>query len=337
MSRNRNIAALSATRFLPDESPLAMTLMLDRRTLLGGMTIGSAALATAPAAARRAGGSVTFLVLGDRGRDTPAQHDVATAMGRTAATVKADFVLAIGDNFYSDGVTSVDDPLWRTVFEGVYTHPALQRPWHALLGNHDYQGNPQAQIDYSARSPRWRMPARYYQVADGALAAASVDLFAIDTCPFVERYLDDPVKAANIAGQDTAVQLDWLDRALAASTARWKIVTGHHPIRSGGSGHGDQPELVARLQPILIRHGVQAYIAGHDHDLQHIRRDGLDMIQCGGGMEARPVAPVPGTLFCRAEPGFSVVTIDGDVLTLDHRDQQGKRLYHATIPARVMA
>lgn len=311
-----------------------MTVLLDRRTLLGGFAIGAASLTVAPTRARPAKGC-TFAVLGDWGRDTPEQHHVAAAMGRAAAAARSDFVLAIGDNFYSDGVASVDDPLWQSVFEGVYTHPSLQVPWYALLGNHDYRGNPQAQIDYAARSKRWRMPARYYQVADASLARADAELFAIDTSPFVERYrANDGMIGSNTRSQDTKQQLAWLDHALSQSRAKWKLVTGHHPIRSGGSGHGDQPEIIAQVLPILNRHGVQAYIAGHDHDLQHIRRDGIDMIQCGGGMEARPVQPVEGTRFCRAAAGFGMVQIAGDLLSFDLRDERGASLYNASIPVR---
>lgn len=314
-----------------------MTVLLDRRTLLGGFAIGAASLTVTPTRARTAKGC-TFAVLGDWGRDTPEQHHVAAAMGRTAAAAQGDFVLAIGDNFYSDGVASTDDPLWQSVFEGVYTHPALQVPWYALLGNHDYRGNPQAQIDYAARSKRWRMPARYYQVADASLARVDAELLAIDTSPFVERYrANDGVIGSNTRSQDTAKQLAWLDHALSQSRAKWKIVTGHHPIRSGGSGHGDQPEIIAQVLPILNRHGVQAYIAGHDHDLQHIRRDGIDMIQCGGGMEARPVSPVEGTRFCRAAAGFGMVQIAGDLLSFDLRDERGASLYNASIPVRARA
>jgi acid phosphatase len=101
-------------------------------------------------------------------------------------------VLALGDNFYQSGVASVDDPLWKSVYEDVYTHPALNVPWHVALGNHDYRGNPQAQVDYTARHTRWSMPARYYQVADKALKAADVDMFVIDTSPFVEGYRSKP-------------------------------------------------------------------------------------------------------------------------------------------------
>ena len=66
--------------------------------------------------------------------------------------------------------------------------------------------------------------------------------------------------------------LDELDKQLQESTAVWRIVIGHHPIRSCGH-HGNSDELLAWLDPILHRHGVHAYINGHDHDLQLISRE----------------------------------------------------------------
>lgn len=41
-----------------------------------------------------------------------------------------------------------------------------------------------------------------------------------------------------------------LSRALESSEATWKIVVGHHTIRSLGR-HGDTPELVQQVLPIL--------------------------------------------------------------------------------------
>ena len=41
------------------------------------------------------------------------------------------------------------------------------------VGNHDYRGVPQAQIDYAKASPRWRMLSRYFKVASADIGAAS--------------------------------------------------------------------------------------------------------------------------------------------------------------------
>lgn len=82
--------------------------------------------------------------------------------------------------------------------------------------------------------------------------------------------------------------------ALKESTATWKFVVGHHAIRSI-SIHGDTIELAEELLPILkvnrfLAHnlggcdfvkstqtysisqanGIDLYINGHDHCLEHI-------------------------------------------------------------------
>jgi hypothetical protein len=77
-------------------------------------------------------------------------------MGKAAHTVEADFIVSTGDNFYPSGVASVQDPLWKRSFEDVYTAFSLQEEWYPVLGNHDYDGDAQAQIEYSRISRRWR-------------------------------------------------------------------------------------------------------------------------------------------------------------------------------------
>lgn len=57
-------------------------------------------------------------------------------MGRAAARSNATFVLSTGDNFYKYGVADLADPQWLSSFEAVYTAPALQVSWYAVLGNH---------------------------------------------------------------------------------------------------------------------------------------------------------------------------------------------------------
>src|SRR5258705_799429 len=117
------------------------------------------------------------------------------------------------------------------------------------------------------------MPSRFYKVEGAAIGAPQVDLFLLDTSPLVHKYrekVEAPI-ARNVASQDVGAQLALLDRELAASRAPWKLVFGHHTIYSGGSEHGNTAELLEQIKPILERRGVQAYINGHEHDLQHIK------------------------------------------------------------------
>ena len=53
----------------------------------------------------------------------------------------------------------MNDPLWMTNYELIYSHPELMIDWFPLLGNHEYRGNTQAVLDYSNISRRWTMPA----------------------------------------------------------------------------------------------------------------------------------------------------------------------------------
>jgi diadenosine tetraphosphatase ApaH/serine/threonine PP2A family protein phosphatase len=48
---------------------------------------------------------------------------------------------------------------------------------------------------------------------------------------------------------------------------------GHHPIFSNGP-HGDHKVLIADWEPLLRKHKVDLYLAGHDHDLQHLEFEG---------------------------------------------------------------
>ena len=148
-------------------------LPLDRRTVLGGLT-ALPFLSGAPAGASPA--ACSFLVVGDWGKNgSQVQRQVAAAMGRAAAQVGSRVVVSAGDNFYPQGGASPADPHWRTSSEEVYTAAALQTPWYAALGNHDYRGAPQAQIEYSKRSNRWRMPSRYYKVSGASLGAPALE------------------------------------------------------------------------------------------------------------------------------------------------------------------
>ncbi|HEY2466163.1 MAG TPA: tartrate-resistant acid phosphatase type 5 family protein [Steroidobacteraceae bacterium] len=314
--------------------------LLSRRDILSALAAAAAVRAIPKAIGAPQDASLNFLVVGDWGRDgNDNQSEVASEMGNAAQSLAIGHVMSVGDNFYEDGVQSTSDPRWQSSFEAIYSAPSLQVPWYVALGNHDYRGVPQAQIEYAKSSKRWRMPSRYYKVSGDEIGAPHLDLFVIDTSPLVHKYREKvhSVIAENVATQDVPAQLRWLDRQLSHSKAPWKLVLGHHTIYSGGSGHGDTPETTQLIEPLLRKHGVQAYINGHDHDLQHIRRRGVDYLCCGAGSEVRPVQAVEGTLFCAARSGFAAFRSSFDSLSVEFRDFTGATLYRGDIPRGVGA
>jgi acid phosphatase len=278
-----------------------------------------------------AGKSLTFAVIGDWGRlGRPDQAQVSAQMAIACKNAAAKFVVSLGDNFYEVGVKSATDPQFAESFENVYTGDSLQVPWHVVLGNHDYCGNCEAQLDYAKTHPRWGMPARYYSQSHDIDAATKLDIFYIDTCPFIIEYQHHHLIGPNIATQNPAAQLAWLDQALGTSTAQWKFVMGHHPAYSSGLAHGNQPEIIEHILPLLQKHKVQAYFAGHDHDLEYLKVGDLNLIISGAGSENRPVKQPDTSPFSRAVSGFVMASVSAINLQLQFIDNSGNVLYTAT-------
>ncbi|MBV8682953.1 MAG: metallophosphoesterase [Caulobacteraceae bacterium] len=308
-----------------------------RRTALQSLGVALAAPAFA-AFAQSSGKALNFLAVGDWGREGAFhQAEVAARMGETAAAVNARFVISVGDNFYEDGVAGVDDPQWKTSFDDVYSAPSLQVPWHVILGNHDYHGNAQAQIDYTARSRRWRLPARWRSLSETAPDGARVEFFLIDTSPFISSYYADGAKKVKVAGQDTAAQLAWLDAALGRSSADWKIVVGHHPIwplrvDAAGEEGGAPKDMQAKVDPILRAHRVPLYLNGHDHDLQHVEKSGAHYVCTGAGSKTRKACEDDGGDFCSVESGFIACSVDRQSIRIVYRDYAGATLHVVEIP-----
>ncbi len=283
------------------------------------------------AADARSGG-LNFLVFGDWGRKGEQdQLDVAAQMAVAAQDLAAKFVISVGDNFYENGVSSVDDPQWQSSFEKVYAAPSLQVPWHVVLGNHDYHGSCDAQIAYSKTSPRWTMPARYFTRTEKIDADSTAEFFHLDTTPM--KVGDDlAISPLKLHAQDNEKQLAWFEAALAASKAQWKIVVGHHPVYSGGE-HGDTPYVVKHILPLLEKYQVQAYFNGHDHDLQHLQAGKVNLFCSGAGSKPRVTSNTPHTKFARGGcSGFTAVALHADTLDVRMIDDHGKLLYTTSVP-----
>ena len=163
-------------------------------------------------------------------------------------------------------------------------------PWHAVLGNHDHEGNIEAQIAYTEKSARWRMPARYFSRSEPLPDGGVADFFFIDTTPVYEAYARLPHDLRAARGVRRRAVRAGSKGSLPRAGADWKIVVGHHPVFSGGV-HGASWGLIRYLKPMLEQYGVRVYLNGHDHDLQHVAVDGVHYLTCGGGSEPRRRRP----------------------------------------------
>ncbi|GAC13401.1 purple acid phosphatase family protein [Aliiglaciecola lipolytica] len=277
--------------------------------------------------------SVSFLVLGDWGRNGHYQQvPVADMMDVVMQQLDAEFITTTGDNFYSNGVASVDDPYWQTSFEQIYHGPNLFEDWYPTLGNHDYRGNWQAQIDYSKRSRRWEMPSQYYAKTFSVGKNTEMLVLFIDTNPLNPEYKDVP-KYAQTQKQDGEKQLRWIEQQLSSSTAKWNLVIGHHPLYSSGKRYGKTHGIQGVLEPIFEKFKVDAYFAGHEHDLQHNRPEGksVEHFVSGAGSELRPVQQREFTKYAISEAGFVSVSVNDTKLLVQFISGSGKRIYQYSV------
>lgn len=300
-------------------------LPLAAACVLAVLALGVASLAQSGAV------SLTFLAVGDWGRGGEFhQRDVAAAMAAFAERTPVRFVVSTGDNFYEYGVKSVTDPLWKRSFEDVYSAKSLMIPWYVSLGNHDHRGNAGAEIEYGKTRARWRLPAFYYTVSEKIEDKPALQLFVLDTSPFLSAYRG-PLSITNVTVLDPKVQLAWLEKELAASTAPWKIVVGHHPVYSAGE-HGNTSELIRDIKPLLEKYHVRIYLNGHDHDLQHQLEGPVNYFTSGAGSKTNRGGLNSRTLFSRGQtPGFMAFSMTAEMMNVTVVDFGGRTLYTASI------
>jgi tartrate-resistant acid phosphatase type 5 len=305
------------------------------------------------------GGSFSFLVVGDWGRDGGyGQGAVASAMAKVAEDLRPNFVVSTGDNFYLGGLAGVNDEQFETSFTDVYSHASLQVPWLSVLGNHDYgdsggcglpveeddvsclseykqrSRSPLHQMNPALRSDRdWRWFCERYFVYKPQPA---VDMLFIDTSPFIQAYRNRTwatTVAGGISTQKAERQKEFIEGFLQKSSATRKIVIGHHPFYSNGF-QGSNSELQVQLGAIFQQHNVTLYLNGHDHDLQHVHPLGrrTHFFTSGAGSKTGRGFGTSNTRFEYDSPGFASVSVGSDSsLSVRFHDAGANLLYEHKI------
>ncbi len=248
--------------------------------------------------------SVRVVAFGDFGTGSEAQKQVASAVLKHHRQTPFDFGITLGDNFYPVGMHSPGDPRWATQWEQLYQ--SLGVKFYATLGNHDWghPDSPAAEILYSDKSQTWRMPSPYY-----TYTAGPAQFFALDTNRISEA------------------QLIWLREELSRSKAKWKIAYGHHHVYS--ATRGDNTGLIGRLLPVLQAGGVDLYICGHDHNLQHLRPEGgvHFFVAGGGGAGTYELKEYERTIFKAQTHGFAALEADANQLKVRLVGADGAQAY----------
>ena len=275
--------------------------------------------------------SIHFLVVGDWGRmGSLPQRKVADAMASAGRQLGISFIITTGDNFYPSGVSDVKDSQWVYSFEKVYDASSLQCRWMAVLGNHDYWANPQAQVDYTFKSKRWFMPARYYDTSI-AIGKDSILLIFLDTEPMERQIRSIPTDSNKYLPGYVDEQLNWLKKILDGSSAKWKIVVGHHPLHTGGSRRHNRrvKKLRNLLQPVLSDNNVNFYLSGHEHHLELLKPKGpTHYIISGAGSETGHVGLLKCyRRFAARQRGFVSISVSSKEWLIQFINDKKKVIY----------
>jgi Calcineurin-like phosphoesterase len=244
-------------------------------------------------------GPLRFAVIGDTGTGETEQLEIAKQLALSRARFPFEFAIMLGDNLY--GKERPRD--YENKFERPYK-PLLDAgvKFYAALGNHD-EPNQRFYKPFNMNGER------YYTFKP---AKSSVRFFSLDS-----NYVDEK-------------QLEWLDKELAASGSDWKICFFHHPLYSSGETHGSADLQRGLLEPVLLKHGVNVVLSGHEHFYERIKpQKGIAYFIIGNSAKVRRGDITKTDLTAKAfDQGyaFMLVEIAGDDLYFQTLSDMGQTI-----------
>ena len=271
-----------------------------------------------------------FVYFGD------AQNSVLSMWSRVvrqayADAADADFLLHAGDLINS---ANADGEWGEWFYAGGFIHRST--PCVATPGNHEYA---RSGILGRKLSDQWRPTFAFPTNGPPGLE---------ETCYWFD-YQGTRFVSLN-SNEQIEEQADWLRGVLKDNSARWTIVTHHHPLFSAAKRR-DNPGLRAAWQPLFDEFGVDLVLQGHDHTYA---RSGMMQAESneGTGVSSQPskggtvyVVSVSGPKMYELEKRpfmqrtaektqlYQVISVDGDRLKYEAHTATGK-LYDAFVLTR---
>jgi hypothetical protein len=303
--------------------------------------------------------AIRVLHIGDFGDDTCQQRAVARGIAAAHARAPFDLVVSAGDNLYEcgpdvrlpgaaacdfapDGASAAPgfappaDPRFA-IFEAPLA-PLLRGgepvPVWLALGNHDQNsgrscregglapeklGRVRACLEVAHRGRHWRMPGRHY---------------AVDAGPARFVVLDSNLLVGDYGGLSADGEVEFFRRATAGCGSRPCFVVAHHPPASAGAApSAGFLERLRRLEAATAG-PIAAWLAGHDHDLQHLRAPGgYDVFISGNGSRwrdagfARAAPPEASLLFGSTAWGHAVLEVSASHWGVRFESETGEALH----------
>lgn len=248
--------------------------------------------------------SYTFGVIGDYGSSTGASgsdYD-GTNASAVATLVKGwnpDFIITTGDNSYSPtggdtgGVSNdiryakYDQNIGQWYSDYIfpygdtnldsYTSTATENKFFPSVGNHDITE------DYGTTDAGLKTWRSYFSLPNNetnyVINKGHVDFFCVFSN---KRTSSSAAYDSNLGVGNTSVMHEWLDTALANSTAHWKVVYFHHSPYTSESSHLNGDADMQWDFSNMGNNGADVVLSGHSHCYERLKdANGFPYLVCG--------------------------------------------------------
>jgi 3',5'-cyclic AMP phosphodiesterase CpdA len=260
--------------------------------------------------------SVVFLAVGDTGTGGRNQMDIAQAMVDAYKENPFGFVAHVGDVSYRGSIVERWEEVWLDPYSSLLD-AGVQ--FEVALGNHELQ---EGQTEETIEWIEARLDQLGYDNAYRVVPYGPIDFFFIDS--------STPL----VTGVRSGEQLAWLEEALAASEATWKIAVMHHAPYSSSAKRGSNLEVRAAVEPLFIQHGVQLALTGHDHIYERTHpQSGVTYIVTGAGAKLSDVGTSDFTALSAEVLQFMRIEIDEGLLAVEAIDITGTVFDRVTLDA----
>lgn len=183
-----------------------------------------------------------------------------------------------------------------------------------VVGNHEYDGDADLSEYLAYFDDEIGNNGRYYEFTHGSVHGICENRNSEETDGF----------------NTTSIQNEYIFAKMFLSSARWKFCFGHQPPFSSGTTYGNN----AALQRNYAGMGVHAVFSAHEHNAEHIVRDGVHYFNCGlGGRSLYPFgSAISGSQFrYNAKATRLRVRLDCDQCTVEFVNVDNEIVYSVTI------
>merc|ERR1719445_101078 len=164
----------------------------------------------------------------------------------------------------------------------------MEVPWYAVLGNHDWMGNPQAELDKS-KSGNWNLPKFFYTRnhtignTTHLVAWVHIETNLIFYGPNGENSAmkKNFAKEGWKSSEDVDTHLARVEKMLKqVQNSTWIFAVGHQINLGKICSHIGK---MASLATLFEKYGVDAYFGGHTHALAFRASNSVSYYLTGGG------------------------------------------------------